>query len=358
MAITPTDLFSPQQSIVGRMLAGGSAVFADAIQSAVRSAAGLADNQVRQERDFLMERQNEEKMLQRRAENAQQQINADRLFNFNAARDARDFGFREDQAEAMDADRDRAFNQSVKSSDAAAKAREAELGLSRERLGLAKDEFELKKDDLAREREFNESIVAPTYGPKLPGQEPTPEELFAVADAKQQAAENTRNGPAFMEATREKAEAKRKMEAEGKTDKPLSATELRMQRAEERRLQTDAEKALEKEAKELVADTDAFAPQTQFVPIDPATQKYEAKAYDKAQAWDKDRFTSEKLAAQGVTKEEFVKKGQPTDPNAPKLTDLQRKRRERFWELVNGKASAPAASSSASADWLKKNLVE
>lgn len=336
MAISSIELFKPETSVVGRMLAGGTSVFADALQNVMNVGRDMVNNQSRQEQDFQQAQRNEEAMAMRRADKLRSMFESDRAFEESTLRDRRDFGFREGQAEAAENRYETDLDFRKDQAERTATYRDKELGyrdkafdLQKEDNELARDKFDLDKAEIERTRQFNEDILAPEYGPKLPTQN-TPEVLFADAEMDAKAALELKNGPAYEEARRRMAAAKAAGGSTGTDSRAQERLEI-AKRNEQRQVEEAEAKKIEADAKALVDDRTAFAPQTQFVTPEDITKG--TPAARAADAWDKDRFGSERATATSFSKDEYVSKG------GPGLSPKQKAKRAEFWDLTNGKAS-------------------
>lgn len=356
MAITPTDLFTPQTSIIGRMLEGGTGSLGGILQGVINVGRDLANNAVRSERDFLMEARNNENLLQRRAEQQRANLEADRTFGENVMRDRRDFGFRVSEAERGREVADRNYEANRAAQLFSQGMQGARLAQDAEENQIRREANQLKRDELAATREFNQALI-PDAAATASTSPKTPEQLFAEAEIEADAAKAAKNAEAFRAATVKGAEAKAAINARG-GDTPAGqraqeGLEIR-RRAEDRTIRRDeaaqqereAAKQL-KEAENLLADTGAFKPQLPQQAIKDG--KYvDPAAAEVAKGFDKDRLASERSVATGVSRTDYIAKG-GTD-----LTDLQKKRRGQFWDIVNGQTAAAPATRSAASDYVNQ----
>lgn len=369
MALTPVEIFQQPTGVIGQIV-GGNNTIANALQNIFQVGRDLANNQVRQERDFLSETSRLEALDQRRAEEAQQQANLDRSYDRSVLTSDRVFAA--DTAE-------RAIDN--KRADAAAIFSRDD---SDRRFGIVEDEQEAReaeRERIAAERakaeNFNKRVAAPkSLSERFTDIFKSDAEKAAEAKARGEAAKAIGDADVYMEATGDYAEAasnvgilKPPTRADIRSERRLEIAEDNAAKAkvadeEKRALAIEARR--EKKARELIVDTEAFAPQMGSVEfntdadgkVQTDSPKDMAK-YVEAQNADKNKFEFERAVATKVSKQEYVNKGAATDKDGKiiegSLSDAAKKRRAQFWDLVNGGApaaspAAPAAPSGAQSD--------
>lgn len=340
MALSPIQIFAnpSSQGLLG-ILSGSQNALTMGLQSAIQIGRDLSNKAVQQERDFLRERRSEENMAQRRGENLQQQFNADRNFSRMTANDLFSQEMQRDQ-----------FAAQTSRDEFGREMQEDRFKLDQQQEQRMGTESRFRMDEVKRDEEFNRGLLTPRdiFGPQLPPDKQDPFALSAEADLKIEAARKARNPDALRDATMQKAEADR-IKAERRAagtaaDGTESPAEARAARSEQRMISKAEEAKREKRANELLADSGAFPSQTQFVTPEDITKG--TPSARSAVEWDKDRPAAERLAAEGVSREEYISKGD----QGRGLTPTQRKRRGEFWDLVNGSAptsvSTPASAGS------------
>jgi hypothetical protein len=340
MALVPVEIFQQPTSLIGQIV-GGQNTIAQALQGMFQVGRDLANNQVRDGRDFAAESARLDAIGQRRAENTQQQQNLDRSFARNVFEGDRSF-------EAASAER--AIDNARADESAAFQRTDANrrFDIFKEDQAYQTAERDRVAAERAKAEGFNAKVAATNVDPFA-----SEEEQAAIAKAKADAAKAAGDPNAFIEATGEMARntradifGKPATRADLRAEESLKLRQQEIERNRTRDAATDAEKkaketevAREKKAKELIADTEAFRPQMDFVELEKGADGKQAYkdpvAASKAENFDKDRFASERAIATRVSKADYVALGKDIPPAA-------KKRRERFWELVND-GDAPAA---------------
>jgi hypothetical protein len=330
MALSPIQMFAnpSSQGLLG-ILSGSQNALTLGLQSAIQIGRDLSNKAVQQERDFARERRSLDMLDQRRAENALSQQNRDREFGRLTANDIFSQEMQRDQ-----------FSQGVARDEFSRDMQEDRFRLDRTQEDRMAKESQFRMDETKRTEEFNQGLLTPNdiFGPQLPDD---PFVTREEADMRIAAGTRAKNPEAVREAVRAKAQAEaeiaRRRAAEGEgpdATKPLSPAEMRNQAKYE-------QSVLDREASELIADTEAFAPQSQFLETAADGKSYkDPKAASAAALFDKDRLASERSVATSVSRDEYVKRGGG-------ISEEKRKRRARFWDIVNKKTSAAAPSTSA-----------
>lgn len=412
MALSPIQIFQQQQSPLTALLQSGTTEISRVMDRAVQIGRDIANKQLAQEQDLLAMRRNETNLAQRRAENLQQDWEDTMRFVRGAYEFDQKFGadqlYRQQQV-GMDQAR---MAQQASQFDAEMGLRQATGAREERRLGLAEREFQAEQDARQQERASIDTMFTPSksqtssfemQGPRVPMTDqqrldlPTDERMRAqrlespylsvdaapvAADPRQIYREygNMEQVMASREATPQQKAAARsrlleleaQMPKEGKDEKGLTPYQ---QAAEARRTAKDLEESQRKEADVLVKDVGAFVPPSVWL-----SQKYglttaktkaeqdelESKIPPELLA-ERERYKADPLgmemsyALSYKNPDEYVLAPEKNLTEAQKatlnLTDAQKAKRLRFWQIAHGQASsgtAPASTgTSLASDYVK-----
>lgn len=347
------------------MLQGGMATFGQALQNLMQIGRDQANNQQADQRDFLAERRNQEAIRERQGRYAVSDANNERDFVRNMYTSDRNFGLQQQQEER------------------AAAGQLYSQQLANDRLSLAENadtRMQTEADRIAAERAkaeaFNTQVAGsgaaasptvqslfdeqalggvPIVGSVVnatPDNAPTTSDLAAQLAAEEQravAAEKSFNAPVATEARANAARIKQQI-----ADRPTSNSKLtpyQLYQTERNARKDDATAAVAEEkaavkqeekvyadAAGLLTDADAFAPQAAFVPVG-ENGKPEPIAAAKAAKFDDNQFLAESaVAKEAKNKSEYIAKG------GTSLTEDQKAKRGKFYDLVSGEKAAAAAT--------------
>lgn len=374
MAITPLQIFQPQSGGLGPLLFGAQQGLGQALQGLMQAGRDQVNNQFQQERDFLAERRNYDAARERQGRYAITDAQNDRNFRQNVFNANRNFGLQERQEERLAANQ--LFSQDMD---------ERRLALAVNSNARANTEADRISSERLREQEFNRRIagsgapetITPTLlfgGQQDPASGSVPI-VGGVLDAvptgsvtdtnalagqvasetrRAEAAERSFNADVATEARANAARLKSEMDAENRARGGSSGLtpyqSVQLQRGQQRDAATAAnreaaaaEKAAKKadedlyaEASGLLTDADAFAPQSAFVPLPRDKEgKIDPKGVvdpvleAKARKFDENQYLAETaVATEAKNRSEYIAKG------GTKLTDSQKTKRGKFYDLV------------------------
>lgn len=378
-------MFQSDQSSLAQILQGGNQTITSIMDKAIQIGRDMSNKQLSQERDLLAMRQQETNLMQRRAENTQQDIEDSRRFARGVFESNRNYGLNERQENRASAQQ--LFSQGIAERGAAVS--EGGLRLREQELNMRGQEAEQRQADIENERSRIASRITPTaasqqtsgtaLGPVTdqnlaspaslfgrPEPTATPEPISQAApklDQKQatlRASEISRllRNPAVTESQRSQLEGELYdiTQTFPTQEEPLTAPQKQRfeasQAAAQRAQQSDETKKIESRFGSYLADTQAF-------PL--WDEKTEAGAM-----WNKNRSISEIASAESYDNAEDYIAGGKSRKLGNLSPELQKKRRE-FWELVQqrkrlttpGTTSTPAAPGAAPSDvdtYLDKKL--
>ncbi len=366
MAIAPLQMLDNGQTSLQQLLTRGGNVLAQSLQNSINLGRSLADNQIRQEQDFLREQRSEINLLERRGERAQAQANLDRNFNqgvyqFDRTADRADQATQFSQGQQLFQNELSLGAASRADQQAATSQQLADVRLS-------------EADRIAREREdqrlFTRGVAGSNFLSEVDGA--TPEQKAAISTAQAAAARESNDVEGFLGATSAAAAAEAELTKAKRVNPILTPAEQRMRRNELRSVEREDVAQAEKEAKRLIANTDAFPPPSSFyfaerekarqaAGTDTKAQEAAVAAFESAngaqgnsaQVLDKDRFSYESQAATSRDRDAYINAS-----GNPSITEAQKTARGKFWDKVNAtggaETTAPAAPAAQSPlDWLR-----
>lgn len=368
-------MYQQQQNPLAQILAGGNQTITGIFDRAIQIGRDMSNKQLQQEQDMMALRKFETSMMERRAENLQQN-------NEDAIRFARS-AFESDRKFGVDVTQQAFQNQRATANDLFGQQTDtARLDIAREGLDIRKQDQQIEMDKVAAERARLEAeragvqkILGGGSAEATPGQKPfvkgdamnnygtepsastvlngDPNMRLGEIDAALGSKTLTLEQEAKLRGEKNALEAQIKKSGIGGSGSPYAAEDQAMQRKAFQDSQAaKADKVMEEK---VLGNTSAFIPQETTIakrqaaaaaatatgkpiPQIPEDQIAEAKAYDK------DRYVSEKASARRMTLPEYLAKG-PQD-------EASKKAREELWNYVNTGA-APQAGADPTKDLIE-----
>lgn len=375
MPITPIDLFQPPAGL-SSILSGATQVLGATLNGLMQQGRDQANNLFQQERDFQSEKRAADMAIERRGRYAVTDVENNRNFDQSVAVSNRNFGLQQQQENRLSAGQ--LFNQG---------AENTRLGISEDVNNRAQTEADRITAERDKQAAYNASVagqpgVTPgtdqpitpgnLFGPSVgagvadvaaqgilgtpPPAQTSNEELAAAQaseEARANAAEKAFNPKVAQEARANAARYKQQLDDQTLATKDAARaasvrggaggitayqqTQLDRQKAADEaktveQAKKDAEDLQAKnqtEASGLLTDTDAFALQSENVPVDKTTGKPDPKQAAKAAKFDDNQFLAEKaVAEQAKDRVAYVDKG------GADLTKEQKDKRAKFYDLV------------------------
>lgn len=162
MALSPIKMFQSDQSSLAQILQGGNQTITSIMDKAIQIGRDMSNKQLSQERDLLAMRQQETNLMQRRAENTQQDIEDSRRFARGVFESNRNYGLNERQENRASAQQ--LFSQGIAERGAAVS--EGGLRLREQELNMRGQEAEQRQAEArasatARSSEISNLLAPP-----------------------------------------------------------------------------------------------------------------------------------------------------------------------------------------------------
>jgi hypothetical protein len=377
MSLSPIQIYQQQQNPLAQILAGGNQTITGIFDRAIQIGRDMSNKQLQQEQDMMAMRKFETSMMERRAENLQQN-------NEDAIKFARS-AFESDRKFGVDVTQQAFQNQRATANDLFSQQTDtARLNIAREGLDIRKEDQQIQRDSVEAERAARaaeragvqkilgggsssssvtkEQYLASGGNPLFMGAIPDgtsspdkvdPNKRLGEIDAALASKTLTLEQDAQLRGEKNALESQIKQSGAGGTGSPYAAKDQAMQ--EKAFADSQAAKADKAMEEKVLGNTSAFIPQETTIakrqaaaaaatatgkpiPQIPEDQTAEAKAYDK------DRYISEKASARRMTLPEYLAKG-PQD-------EASKKAREELWNYVNTGAD-PQAGADATKDLIE-----
>lgn len=150
MALSPIKMFQSDQSSLAQILQGGNQTITSIMDKAIQIGRDMSNKQLSQERDLLAMRQQETNLMQRRAENTQQDIEDSRRFARGVFESNRNYGLNERQENRASAQQ--LFSQGIAERGAAVS--EGNLKLNEQELTMRGQEAEQRQAEATRNADY------------------------------------------------------------------------------------------------------------------------------------------------------------------------------------------------------------
>jgi hypothetical protein len=150
MSLSPIKMFQSDQSSLAQILQGGNQTITSIMDKAIQIGRDMSNKQLSQERDLLAMRQQETNLMQRRAENTQQDIEDSRRFARGVFESNRNYGLNERQENRASAQQ--LFSQGIAERGAAVS--EGGLKLRERELTMRGQEAEQRQAEATRNADY------------------------------------------------------------------------------------------------------------------------------------------------------------------------------------------------------------
>jgi stress response protein YsnF len=383
MSLSPIQIFQQQQNPLAQILAGGNNTITGIFDRAIQIGRDMSNKQLQQEQDMMSMRNQETNLMQRRAENLQQN-------NEDAIKFARG-AFESDRKFGVDQTQQAFQNERVTANDLFGQQTDtARLDIAREGLDIRKEDQQMQRDAVeagraarAAEQTQIKGILGDSSAEASTAQKPfikgsainnygtgpsasavlngDPNKRLGELDAALGSKTLTLPQEAQLRGEKNKIEEEQKKNGAGGGGSPFAAQNQTMKVTKFDQDQLDRkDEAMRSNVED---NTMAFPTQTSSiysrqdkVAADKKASKSPEKIQDvpqrdidQALEYDKNRYSSEKTSARRMTLPEYLAKG-PQDEDSKKA-------REELWNYVNIGAEAPAAQSGADT-WTAKQKAD